>query len=60
MRFQKHIYYLTVSDVQTVAQETLDRKLNEKELSRVIEKLCDKIQWYDAIEDVIVLEKITH
>jgi hypothetical protein len=53
MDTRKHIYYLTVSDVQTVAQETLDRKLTEKELSQVVEKLRDKIQWYDAIEDVI-------
>jgi hypothetical protein len=53
MDTRRHIYYLTVGDVQIVAQETVERKLNKKELERVIEKLRYKIQWYDAIEEVI-------
>jgi PHP family Zn ribbon phosphoesterase len=56
MNTRKHIYYLTASDAQTVAQEAVGRKLNKKELDRVIEKLRDKIQWYDAIEEVILNE----
>jgi hypothetical protein len=57
---RKHIYYLTVSDVQTVAQEILERELTEKELTRVVDKLPDKIQWYDAIEEVITRETAAH
>jgi hypothetical protein len=60
MDTRKHIYYLTVGDVQTVAQETLERELTEEELKRVVDKLRDKIQWYDAIEDVIDRETIAH
>ena len=56
MDARKHIYYLTAGDAQTVAQEAVGRKLNKKELDRVIEKLRDKIQWYDAIEEVILNE----
>ena len=57
---RKHIYYRTVSDVQTVAQEILERELTEKELTRVVDKLPDKIQWYDAIEEVITRETAAH
>ena len=56
MNSRKHVYYLTVSDVQNVAKETLGRRLEERELTRVIEKLLDKIQWYEPIEEVILAE----
>jgi hypothetical protein len=46
--------------VQTVAQEILERELTEKELTRVVDKLPDKIQWYDAIEEVITRETVAH
>jgi hypothetical protein len=55
---RKHIYYLTVGDVQTVAQETIGHKLRKKDLQKVIDKLPDKIQWYDAIEEVIARETV--
>jgi hypothetical protein len=54
MNSRKHIYYLTAGDAQIISQEAIGRKLNTKELDRVIEKLRDKIQWYDAIEEVIL------
>jgi hypothetical protein len=54
MNTQKHIYYITVGDVQTVAKETIGHRLREKEVKQVVEKLRDKIQWYDAIEEVIL------
>lgn len=51
---RKHIYYLTVSDVQKVAEDSIQRRLNEEELTRVAEKVLDKIQWYDPIEESIL------
>ena len=56
MNSRKHIYYITVSDVQVVAKEVLGRKLDTGELSRVVNKLLDKIQWYDPLEETIIWE----
>jgi hypothetical protein len=56
MDTRKHAYYLTIGDIQVVAKEIIERKLNDKELTMVIDKLRDKIQWHDAVEDVIFSE----
>lgn len=53
---RKHIYYITISDVQHVAEENIGRSLNAYELARVTDKLLDKIQWYDVVEEVIISE----
>lgn len=55
MNSRKHIYYITIGDVQNIAQDTLGRKLREKELNTVIEKLLrgSKINWYDPIGELI-------
>ena len=58
MDSRKHIYYITVGDVQAVAEETIGRKLHKNELEKVISKLLDKIQWYDPLEEVISNETI--
>lgn len=47
------IYQLTVEDIQTVAEEYLDRKLNMREVKKVIAKVGNYISWYDAIENAI-------
>ena len=61
MNSRKHIYYITVSDVQRVAKENIGRNLNAIELARVIDTLLDKIQWYDVLEEAIASEtKRTH
>jgi CRISPR/Cas system CSM-associated protein Csm2 small subunit len=46
--------------VQTVAQETIGRKLRENELQKVIDKILDRIQWYDVVEDAIAQETAVH
>lgn len=43
------IYYLTVEDVQNVAQQEIKRKLSSKEITIVREIIGEKIDWYDAI-----------
>ncbi len=53
MRSDKIIYKLCIADIQTVALETLDRKLTDDELNKILEPIADKITWYDAIDDAI-------
>lgn len=54
MRKNTVIYKLTVEDIQTVAEEYLERKLNDEELKKVIDKVGDYISWYDAIENTFM------
>ncbi len=55
---EKIIYSITVEDVQNVAQEELERKLNKDELRLVEDKLGDHIDWYEAILYSINLAQI--
>jgi hypothetical protein len=56
MDSRKHLYYITVSDVQAIAKETIGRLLDEKELQRVYHKFLDRIEWYEHIERTILDE----
>lgn len=47
------IYSLTVEDIQTVANQELERNLSHNEISKIIETIAQKINWYDAISDSI-------
>ena len=49
------IYQLTVEDLQTVANDCLNRKLTSKEILLLEEELGKHIDWYYIIEDVICL-----
>ncbi len=49
------VYHLTIEDLQNVSIEYLNRNLSEKEISLVTEKLGDCIDWYDAIQNSIIL-----
>ena len=49
------IYQLTVEDLQTVANDCLNRKLTSKEILLLEEELGKHIDWYNIIEDVICL-----
>ncbi len=53
MRSDKIVYSLSIEDIQTVALETLDRKLTDEEMKKVLDPIADKISWYDAIDDAI-------
>ena len=53
MRNNKIIYQLTVSDIQTVAEEIMARKLSDQEIIGMLDLIADKIPWYDAIADAI-------
>jgi len=44
------IYSINIEDVQNVAEEELGRKLSERELEIVEDKIGDYIDWYSAID----------
>ena len=56
MDSRKHLYYITVSDIQANAKETIGRILDEKELQKVHHKFLDRIEWYEPIERAILDE----
>jgi len=56
MNNRKHIYYITVSDVQRVAKENIGRNLDVTELARVTDTMLDRIRWFDVVEEAIVAE----
>jgi tRNA A37 threonylcarbamoyladenosine dehydratase len=58
MRKDKTIYRLTIEDMQNVSIDCLNRKLNEKEINIVKEKVGNLVPWYDVIENAIILSKI--
>jgi hypothetical protein len=45
----KILYSINVADVQTVAQELIERDLTDEEVLMVSDKLGDHIAWFDAI-----------
>lgn len=46
----KIIYSINLEDVQNVAEEEIGRKLTNKELKIIENKIGDYINWYSAIE----------
>ncbi len=56
MGTRKHVYYITVSDVQHIAKETIGRSLDLAELAKVTDKILDNIQWYDVVEEAVLSE----
>jgi hypothetical protein len=56
MDSRKHIYYITVSDVQRLAKENIGRILSPVELAKVTDRLLDRIQWFDVVEEAITSE----
>jgi len=60
MRKSKIIYSLNVEDVQTVANEVLERDLSDDEIKNILDDIADKIKWFDAIESAILHKSETH
>lgn len=54
----KVIYQLTVEDLQTVANEELNRDLTETEIKLLEDKIGDHINWYDVIHNAIIVNII--
>ncbi len=53
MKNKKIIYSLTIEDIQTVANQEIDRYLSANEIDKIKETIAKKINWYDAIADSI-------
>jgi hypothetical protein len=53
------IYSLNVDDIQTVAEDELERKLNREELKMVQDKIGNHINWFEAISSAIKNSNIT-
>jgi hypothetical protein len=47
------IYYITISDVQEVANSELERDLSREEIELLRDRIAEKIDWYDAIARAI-------
>ncbi|HEY4688796.1 MAG TPA: hypothetical protein VIK33_05750 [Anaerolineae bacterium] len=47
------IYSLNIEDIQTIAEENLERHLTEEELNLVIDNLPGYIDWGGAISSAI-------
>jgi len=58
MNSRKHIYYITISDVQRLAKDAIGRTLSKRELARVTDQILAKIQWYDPVEEAIIDETL--
>jgi hypothetical protein len=53
MNSSRHVYYITAHDVQKVARATIGRRLHSDELERIVERLLDKIQWLEPLEELL-------
>lgn len=50
---ERIVYSINVEDLQMVADQELDRKLTEKEIKFVEDRLGDHVDWYGAITSAI-------
>lgn len=46
---QKLIYSISIEDIQTVAQEELERNLTSEEIASLEDSIAENIDWYNAI-----------
>ena len=54
---ERVVYYMNVEDVQTVANECLDRPLSDDEIEMIEDAIAERVDWFGAIEGAI-LDKI--
>ena len=47
------IYSLCIEDMQTVAEQEIERELTIEEIRQIKDSVTTKINWYDAIADAI-------
>jgi len=50
---KKIIYQLTIDDVQSVANQEIERELTKDEIEIIQDSIAKKIDWYSAIADAI-------
>ena len=47
------IYSLDITDIQTVAEQEIERELTINEIEKIKDSIAEKIDWYGAIADSI-------
>ena len=50
---ERIVYYMVVEDVQTVANECLDRSLSDDEIAMIEDAIAENVDWFWAIERAI-------
>ncbi len=55
---ERIVYSINVEDIQTVANEELDRDLDSDEIKLIEDEIGDCIVWYDIIADLIIEKNI--
>jgi hypothetical protein len=50
---KKIVYSINIADIQEVAYQVLDRKLNNEEIEKIKESIGDYLDWFQAIENAI-------
>ena len=51
---ERVVYYMNVEDVQTVANECLNRSLSDDEIEMIEDAIAERVDWFAAIEDAIL------
>ena len=54
---ERVVYYMNAEDVQTVADECLNRRLSDDEIEMIEDAIAERVDWFGAIEGAI-LDKI--
>ena len=47
------IYSLNITDIQTVAEQEIERELTNNEIEKIKDSIAENIDWYGAIADSI-------
>jgi hypothetical protein len=47
------VYSLCIEDINTVAEQEIERTLTIDEIDRIKDHIATRINWYDAISDAI-------
>ena len=47
------IYSLCIEDIQTVAEQEIEKELTIEEIEKIKDSISEKIDWYGAIADSI-------
>jgi len=55
---ERIVYSISVEDIQTVANNELNRDLIPEEIKLIEDEIGDYIAWYDIVSDLIIEKNI--
>ncbi len=50
---EKIVYSINIADIQTVANDELERDLTFDEIKKIEDSIAENLDWYGAISDAI-------